>query len=58
MDMPEPRGLQDYKFGFAAAEEERAYSPTLLAAGYHDPEGLIQEALWEEVLVPRVQRRR
>jgi hypothetical protein len=38
--------LKDYEFGFAAAEEERAYKPILLAAGYHDPTGLINEAIW------------
>lgn len=38
-------GLGAYEFGFAAAEEEGAHKPELLIAGYHDPEGLIAEAL-------------
>lgn len=37
--------LKDYQFGFAAAEEEGAYRPDLLLSGYHDPEGLINEAI-------------
>jgi hypothetical protein len=39
------RTLRDYEFGFAAAEEEGAYRPDLLLAGYHDPDGLITEAV-------------
>jgi hypothetical protein len=38
-------GLKAYEFGFAGAEEEGAYKPDLLLSGYHDPEGLIDEAL-------------
>lgn len=39
------RTLKAYEFGFAGAEEEGAYKPDLLLSGYHDPEGLIAEAL-------------
>jgi hypothetical protein len=37
--------LKDYEFGYAAAEEEGAYAPKLLLAGYHDPESLISKAI-------------
>jgi hypothetical protein len=42
---PLPERLSEFEFGFAGAEEEGAYRPELLVAGYHDPGRLIEEAV-------------